>query len=400
MSCTFGRITGLQSPNRIKRDGSTLKIGGEFAVTDAQGRALAAEMSGYGVHNPDEPIITFTYDATQVGGELDGFYAVIGVDLDYVKLAAGLFSWDAELLSVTGKRSPLIEVSSSGDDRGGGGVATGKPWVGIPGSVRSFVGPGTYTSATAATDDGTVRIIEDSALYTLGSAVYYEITAANYLKAACTIEMTFDSGTTWYPVVGRDIPTGTTGWRMTNHRSRISVVGTDLRVEYYDGTAWESTDFRMTATLTQLAIPAWSVVTVNRNSPEVTSVRLTSDGLSDLMYLDLTLRRGSHLIEGVVSTLIPRSLEWGIFRTASENGASITGGIEAAAANSPDGNKYILLTPNGFTPDISGTSGITSDAAIVFPFAVGVSNAVLMTGVTATQSYFAANRIRQIVSVR
>jgi len=138
-------------------------------------------------------------------------------------------------------------------------------------------------------------------------------------------------------------------------------------------------------------------LTVLRNSPESVSVRLgAADGPE---MLDLTLRRGLNFIEGYVQS--STSSTYGIFRTASETGASVTGGIEASAANDA-GNKFTLLSPRTITKDTTGVSGISLTAgATTFPFAMSPVNTDTVSGTaTLAAAYFSAVNERQHVSVR
>lgn len=418
MSCTLGKVglgtasggdgLSLQSPDRIKLDGDTLKVGGDFAVTDAVGRALAAQLSGYGPHNPDEPIIPFTYSAAQHGGDLNGYYAALGVTVDYRKLAAGLFSWDADLLAIPGRQAPLFQLVSKGAARGGGSVASGDPWVGIPFdgnpsySVGDFTGIAATPETTAA---GTVGLIATGSgldYFYDGWLTFYCDVADAYL-GCCGIEVTYDGGTTWYSVVGRQIPNDLDGWRLTNHRVRISVfnnaAGT-LRIEYFDGSQWESNDFLISNAVASGGGPGSTVtnydaVTILRNGSEAAAVQLAA-GYSTVT---LGVRRGGTLIEGQVYE--PRgTFNLGIWRTASEAATSITGGIEATTAVA--GNKYVLLSPDTITKDVTGQSGIEITAAGTdFHFAAGVNNSSILAGnISIQEQYFAANRVRQRIGVR
>lgn len=138
-------------------------------------------------------------------------------------------------------------------------------------------------------------------------------------------------------------------------------------------------------------------LTVLRNSPESCAIRIGAADGPEL--LDLTLKRGDNYIQGYMQS--DASSTYGLFRTASEDGASITGGIEANAANG-DGNKYIILSPRGVTKDTTGVSGISlTTASTEFPFAFSAVNTDTVSGTaTLTQSYFSAVNERQRISAR
>ena len=203
-----------------------------------------------------------------------------------------------------------------------------------------------------------------------------------------------------------------TGWRLTNHFTRVTNVSGDMRVERYDviALAWEATDFQF-GTVTGAGGSAnftantnWATVTVLCNRPEAAIIRLTGDagggGAAFTVTLDLGVRRGGSLIEGRF-TYYDATHKPAIFRDASEAGTAITGGIEATAANA-SGNKYVILSPNAITKDVTGTSGIElTSAGSYIDIGIGVSNNDLITGaVTVIEEYFAAHRFRQAVVAR
>jgi hypothetical protein len=49
-------------------------------------------------------------DAEAAGGLLDGFYVIEDADVDFVKLAAGYFSWSAALSAVSGQAVRRLRV--------------------------------------------------------------------------------------------------------------------------------------------------------------------------------------------------------------------------------------------------------------------------------------------------
>lgn len=394
MACQIGRVTGIQSPSTIRQDGEVLRLGGEFVVDPAAGVALAQQLMGY--PNQDEQVVPFIYDATAVGGLLDGLYVVEGTDIDWTKLAAGLFSWSATLAAIPGKQAAILQVLCRGALRSNAHSITtaANPWVAIPGAAVALdFAHG--DDGSALTETGAVTYFIDSS----GSGLYdsyvsYSVPVADFYDAACLLQYTTDSGSTWKTVVGRQILNDADGWRASNGRVRVSIVTGDPRVEWWDSGSglWEATDFEIFYD----GSGAWTpnTVTVLRNSPECVAVRVhLTHSTGRGTYWDLTVRRGATWVEGFASAI--DSDFWGLWRSASENGANITAGVEAAAANAA-GNKFVMLTTVAKTNDISGVSGFDLNAdATSMRFAFSPVN-VGVDGADATSAhYFAAMRHRQ-----
>lgn len=376
-------------------------------------KALRDQLNGYGPQNTDEPVVPVTWAQDS---SVDGFYEVAGVDvspevtsrLGSPSEAGGnlAYTFEADLRRVPGWQAPIFEILSSGAVRTNGHGATGDPWVGFPLTtsasywIASTTGAVTGSATTAA---GTVVIFGQTSGDSLyGGSLYYYATAADFYKASCKIEWTPDSGTTWYTLTGCQLPNYPVGWRIGNHLVRATCDATGiLTIAYYDGSSWESTNFIVYASAMAgngLLADSPRVVSALRNSPEAASIRLTTDN-NPYSTVDLSVRRGGTLIEGRVD-YTPSTDNLGIYRTASENGTSITGGIEATAADA-NGNKYVMLSPDAITKDVAGTSGIyTTASASTFSFGVGPSNSDLAGGITVIEEYFAANNIRQRIVAR
>jgi len=140
-------------------------------------------------------------------------------------------------------------------------------------------------------------------------------------------------------------------------------------------------------------------LTALRNSPEAVSIRVGAGDGDEL--LDITLRRGMNIFEGVVQS--DTAAAFGIYRTDNEAGtnASVTGGIKANAANASN-NIYTLLSPQTITLDTNGTSGIyLATPATTFKFGFSPSHEPTVTGTaTIIQAYFAAVNERQNLASR
>lgn len=415
MSLTFGKIglatsaggDGLVVPEHYPaaRDGDEVTIECDlYESTVADQKILRGQFLGYDL-NPDERVIpvTSTQDPT-----LDGFYRVQGVAVDDTvgtHITGGIGSKVvAELLKVPGWQAPRFEVLCDGADRGGGSVATGEFWVFGPSTSDAWVSITTAAAAGRANFDGGV-FYDTAGSSPFSAEMYYAIDAPDFYRASVLLETTSDSGSTWRSLVGRQIDADAEGgWRMSTQEVRLSTnTSGQLVVSWNGGTAaspsWESTTFVLTYD-TPTDYTEFKKVTVLHNRPEVCSVRLTLEDSTNRngAYVDLTLRRGATFIEGNIVN--PRAVTetFGIRRTASEAATSITGGIEATAADA-NGNKFTLLSPSTITKTTAGQSGIRlTSAARSLPFCVATVNT--FQGITLTQAYFATMNHRQQIVAR
>lgn len=138
-------------------------------------------------------------------------------------------------------------------------------------------------------------------------------------------------------------------------------------------------------------------LTVNKNSPEVASIKVGSASGSD--ELDLTLRRGFNLFEGFAASDTNRG--FGVYRTGSEDATVVPGGIRATAADT-NGNQYDILSPSTVTVATNGVSGISlSSEAKTFSFGVSATSEDVATDLASySAAYFAAVSHRQQIAAR
>lgn len=422
-SWTFGRIglatsaggDGLELPPHLppQWDGDELTLVCDLpAATVADQVVLRDQFIGYDL-NPDEPVVPIT--SVEVPS-LDGFYRVQEVNVDD-RLGTFVEGGEGSQVTVVARKvpgftAPLFEVIWSGTLRtNAAGLAIGdvKPIVGIPGSADTYTSDRAAQFATQATANGNViAYYPDSfAAAVSGASFSYRVDAADFYEAACTIQSTADSGTTWRSVTGRQMTSDADAWRLSNDWVRVSNVSGNLRAEMWDGSSWEATDFVIGIGADPSGVSLlddWALVDVVRNSPEEVAVSLwLQTGAHAGSVASITLKRGHPIVYGTVTHWDPPSA-FGIYRTASEAGTSITGGIKANAANA-SGNTYFMLSPQTLIKDTTGTSGIWQPAptyADTFAFGFGVNTTASIggSGADQTECYFAVTRARQVVVAR
>ena len=233
MPCTLGRAY-LPSPNVIRQDGDRLRVGHTGYHFDGnEGQVMAAQVTGY--PNVDEPVIRFTYDPESVTGQFDGFYVCVGTTVDWVKLAANLFAWEADLERVPSWQIPLWELVSGGTLRSNAhSIAIGAtiPTVGAPVGAFSAT-PGFETATTRTGEDGAVPVFYDASTPTTYKLTpSWKVSAADAEKGAARLEVSYNGGSTWDVVVGRQVQNLPTFWRLSNSLVRVTATNTAARPNY------------------------------------------------------------------------------------------------------------------------------------------------------------------------
>jgi hypothetical protein len=84
----------------------------------------------------------------------------------------------------------------------------------------------------------------------------------------------------------------------------------------------------------------------------VGSIKNTTTGGVSGSYVDLTVRRGLHNVEGYLFTGTSASNNPGIARDTAEAATAVTGGVRATATDA-SGNRYLLATPSAKTNDLA-----------------------------------------------
>jgi len=159
-------------------------------------------------------------------------------------------------------------------------------------------------------------------------------------------------------------------WEMHNGLVRV-VSGVDGRLVV---SAWNpATDSWGSAhawgfTVNGTLVPGSPELTVIRNEPEMCIVRLTyPSSAAGRVQVDLTLRRGSRFVTGIIKRHSAATLA--IVRATVAAGTNVTGGIRQTAADA-DGRRYVLGSSRAVTRD--GAAAAISQASVTsLPFFVG-----------------------------
>lgn len=244
----------------------------------------------------------------------------------------------------------------------------GERWHAPPGGAYGyFVG--------AATPATVVRASEDGAL-----TVYRAIPAGINPRWACPVTAYGDGRVRLFDANGAE-RTGTglaldpAAFTLSNALVRITTgAAYTLRVEAYDGAAWEAKDWNLSIGSQGVAgdeVTTWSAATVLRNDFEAVTVRLLRNLAPGRAILDLTLRRGSRFVEAYLQVATSTTLAlWPAVDEAATNSGA---GYLAATADDAAGNRYVAGSAHTYTARLASAGGFYRDATSTLDFFVGAA---------------------------
>ena len=374
MSFTLGRASLPSDPSRASWSGDQLTISGWINPTTANDTnhayALRQQLLGL-MNNPDEQVFPCTFS---VDPNWDGYYYVNSVSVNGepgLMEIQGRMQYSVTLTKIPGYGKPLVEVLVGSVVRTNTfGIATP---VGIIAAIPSVAGTAEdydfsafspSTTATQTADDGGFVLPYTSAAPLSTGVGSYFITPATYYKASCKVEVKY--GSTYYPVVGNQIPSATAGnWRLSNGLVRVSPTNTaNMLVEVWTGAAWESAEFAVTSgagtTTRNMTGDAggYFTPTILRNTPDLVSLRIRNAFIT----YSLAIARGGRLIT-LSWTLGSGTLDMGMTPVPTAASTAMTGGLYRTA-NDANGNRFVICSQGAFTSDLGkGWVYLTAAAA-------------------------------------
>lgn len=403
---TVGRMTGASALTNLAQmdsDGEIVSLSGITSVDPTE--ALYQLDQILGLMNEDEPVVPLTYTGTS---RVDGFYRVISTSVSPGRLPNGAFRWSMSLQRVPGFTSPLFQSTLVGTVRANGlGIISGDAWHSVPLAASEY-GPLDQTDASAIVTrsaDG-VDMLFRALPGGPNRTIQYYLTPSSYYNGAAMLEV----GTTLRTVVGRQVQNSPVDWRLSNGLVRVTPGASGrINVSHYDGTQWDTTK-TFTITVEGLLIASFTNLTVLRNSPEETIIRLSAQATGTVqppMRLDIALRRGSRIVNCTTTAVLGGTQTAVIARFVAEASTALTGGLRATS-NDASGNRFILLSGRKTATDlVNGSITVTSLSATkpVHPFCIasevgGTGAAAHDTAANIQDQYFMAQAERVMVVAR
>ena len=376
MTLTIGRVSGLRpkkgspsiSGNRVTFEGTIV------STSNLQLQALRHQLLGHS-DNEDEKVVPVTWASD---ANFDGFYKVMKVSCQLRGPSTGLYAdFSVDLERVTGYSNPWFEVMTQAIVRTNGHSVT------APTTILATYGTSTgetdfrpslvSPTLSAARYDESGQLISIFEFVAPVAATQYRslVFPSTYYTGSCKIELKF--GSTWYPMVGRDIPKSTV-WRISNGLVRFTAASGALGATPGTFEIWD----QVAQAYDSAPIAHWtngapssaigygsgltvSSLTVIRNSPEQVVVRCAG-AHQDYTY---SIQRGAYLVTGAWTDTAAIKGGAGSATAGGIAGTAITGGIRRTA-NDANGNRMVYgvaaakatdLVNTGVWYNVAATSG-------------------------------------------
>lgn len=446
MTLTIGRVS-VAAPTGIAHSGDRLSLTFDILpATLAEAKVRRQQVLGL-ADNPDEPVVPVTWSDDS---DYDGYYHVASASVSptITYLTGRLLRCSVELERIGGGYAkPMIEVAVAAAVRSNqqsvttlnppaasGWLVTGFPVgngeAGNTASLFTLAGYGSpLGTATGNLQTATIASLTNAT----SDVLWYYSQPADFYDGAAMIEVSRDNGSTWYPVVGRQIPSGVTlYWRISNGLVRVSPsfddvnVRGELLVEVWSGSAWESMPtMRRRFDSSGSTIGHFGFLDPTSNATyQYTDPVILANG-ADQVALQIpqangrtetyTLRRGVPFVD---LTLIGPAAEYrGVSATAAswtlleadDIAASGTADIGGSGATDGNGNSLIVTSSGAAGPTVS----ISSTTLVIYPassgsaarYAIGVTSdpagsttASLATAAVATSMFTAVATRQQVTS--
>ena len=182
--------------------------------------------------------------------------------------------------------------------------------------------------------------------------------------------------------VGTAHPLDTDQWELSNGLVRVRPLasGGSIEVASFTGGAWRSKVWWIDIGGTQAT--SWDSASVLQNDLERCTVRLAvARSPVGRAYLDLTVRRGSRLVEGYLQRGDSGTLS--VYLASSETCTDSTSYV-VRSTNDTDGNRVIAGSARNFDPHASGGITRTSNTALDFYLGVVAGGSGAVSGDAAT----------------
>jgi hypothetical protein len=386
----------LGKPNSLSIDGNRVRLGGycrvEGSATVETQRILVEQLRGLN-DNPDEPVIPVVWTEEP---QVEAFYAVdsVTVDCDPDFWANGHFRWTASLTRITDGALPLIENTYALNGRGNDHsvtLASSTPWISRHGAVSHYYKGSTASGVGAGTVDNDIErptngIVIDTTLSTTAGiyTAQWSIVPSRWYTDAASVEVSYDSGSSYYPVVGRQIRygyvpgSGGAGALVRVNTGRV-MWNPSLPA---DGTYTVTTSSGESATdLTCIlsgAAPGTTAqltggMSILRNAPHIAAARFYTGIYNHFPtrpagYIDVAGRRGSHYLE--CHWADKETWIGGVCTSDGGGHTAITAGTRRTS-NDANGNRIVILTTKTKTNDLTSGGFTLTTPLNSLPFAVG-----------------------------
>lgn len=297
----------------------------------------------------------------------DGWYRITDVNTsvrDYQGSEVRAFGWGINAALIGPENAVDLESRLTGVARINDFGLTGEKWHGVPVGTRNYYG-GTSTVVLRATTDGaSARIFRSVAA---SANPRWSVPLATHEIGRCRVLV---DGVERVATNVLDL-TGTS-WVLTNGLVSASTApggSATFNIAHWDGTQWDSKAFNLGISSSTSPNTSWGYATILRNDYEMCTIRLIDDAVTSRRVADLTLRRGSRFVEGVLTSTSSALLAvWPATGEASTSPAS--SGYVRATSNDAQGNRYVVGSARSFSA-LTASGGLAKSSVTRLDFFVG-----------------------------
>ncbi|MFI6793685.1 hypothetical protein ACIBG4_40775 [Nonomuraea sp. NPDC050383] len=267
-----------------------------------------------------------------------------------------------------------LESRLSGAVRANDFSLTGERWSAPSvGHYAYYTGPTAPSVMTRASTDGLITVYRG---VPAGVSPRWGCRVEDYLRGRVRV---LNAGT---ERVGTAHPLDEDGWELANGLVRVRPLagGGSLEVASFTGGAWRPKSWWIDIGGTQ--ITSWDSASVLRNDLESCIVRLAvRRSPVGRAYLDLTLRRGSRIVEGYLQRGDSGTMS--VYLASAETCTDATSYV-VRSTDDGNGNRVIAGSARNFDPHASGGLTKTSSTAMDFFLGAVVGGSSAVSGDQAT----------------
>lgn len=327
-------------------DGRKLSVSGQEESPDLTRAQLIARHDNLLALQGTVVPVTFTDKP-----ERNGYYTVGSVSADLTEWRNEVLksAWKLELTRLGTSNELDLQSRLTGAVRLNSFSLTGETWHAPP--------IGHYGYYTFGANPATVtRTGEDGAM-----TVYRSVTASASPRWGCDPTL-YGQGRVRFlseglELTGVDQRASVSDWELSNGLIKVTPTGAgtgNLNVSTYASGAWHAKGWRVFHDAsTVVSSTSWDSVTLIHNEFEQVTVRFTKSLSPGRFVMDLTLRRGSRIVEGYFKRGTSATMT--IRRDPGENFTNAaSAGYLVASADDADGNRYVVGSASNFTAHASG----------------------------------------------
>lgn len=358
----FGRFLLIEKEDiQEQGDGSVTLQGQESSPPATVAECAVLHEQALGLQEGRIYAVQFTNKA-----ERNGYYRVESTQASMVNYQDEVVTtnWQITLSRMGSDKELDLQSRLTATVRTNDFSLTGERWQAPPiGHYAYFTGSTSPTSMTRTGADGAMTVYRS---VPTNVSPRWGCSVANYKKGRVRV-----SDTRLVPagseVEGTERELGTLTWSLSNGLVNVAPTATAgvFDVQAYSGGAYHSKLWRVTVAGTS---PTWDSASLLRNDPEMVVVRLVASRSPGRTQLDLTMHRGSRVVEGYLQSGSSATLVTQLV-SAETNVNTAASGYLTATSNDADGNRFVCGSARTFTGSTNGT--LTKSSATFLDFFIG-----------------------------